>query len=477
MIKIRELFEPKDMTEGTPWKRIVEFAFPMLLGNIAQQFYNTADSIIVGKYVGDNALAAVGSAAPILNLLLVLFVGIAMGAGIMVSQYFGAKDRLRLSRTIGVCITLTAIASIILMIIGPLTARPLLAALKTPDSIIDWCDGYLVIFFVGSAGFFFYNIFSGILRGLGDSFSALMFLLISTMLNVGLDIWFVASFKMGVPGVALATVIAQGISAVLCLIKLMRMKDIFDLNLKMLKLDREYSLKLLKFGMPSGLTQGIFSLAMVIVQSLTNSFGELVIACNVIVMRVDGFAMMPNFTFGSAMTTFTGQNIGAKKMDRIDKGMKDGLKIAVGVSIVITIIILIFGRYLMSIFTDTAELVDLSMRMMRILAVGYIAMAVTQSLSGIMRGAGDTMTPMWISLIVTVVLRVPVAYTIAYFTRSAAYPAGRPESTFVSLLVAWTCGAIITTFFYKKGKWRKKGLKAFSQVSVTGDGHETEEKS
>ncbi len=458
MVKFSELFSPKDMTEGTPWKRIVEFSLPMLIGNIAQQFYNTADSIIVGKYVGDNALAAVGSASPILNLLLVLFVGIATGAGIMVAQYFGAKDREKLSHTIGVCISLTAIASLIIMVIGPLVTRPLLSFLNTPASIIDWCADYLVIYYVGIAGFAYYNILAGVLRGLGDSISALGFLLIATILNVFLDLWFVAGLGMGVPGVALATIIAQGISAVLCIIKLARMNSTFDFNLKMLVPAKEYSMKLIKLGLPSGFTQAIFSIAMIVVQSLTNSFGEMVIACNVIVMRVDGFAMMPNFTFGNAMTTYAGQNIGAKKMDRVDKGTKDGTMIAVGVSTVITILILFFGKYLMGVFTDTAELVDLSMHMMRILAVGYIAMAVTQSLSGVMRGAGDTMTPMWISLITTVILRVPVAYGIAYLTRSVAYPTGRPESTFISLLVSWTLGAIVTTVFFKRGKWRNKGF-------------------
>jgi putative MATE family efflux protein len=458
MAKLKEMFAPKDMTEGTPWKRIVEFSIPMLIGNIAQQFYNTADSIVVGKYVGDNALAAVGSAGPILNLLLVLFVGISVGAGIMVAQYFGAKEREKLSHTIGVCITLTAIASIIIMIIGPLVTRPLLSLLNTPATIIDWCEDYLVIIFVGIAGFAYYNILSGVLRGLGDSLSALLFLLISTVLNVGLDIWFVAGLNMGVAGVALATAIAQAVSAILCFIKLMKMSSTFDLNFKMLKLHKTYSTKLIKLGLPSGLTQAVFSLAMIVVQSLTNSFGEMVIAASVIIMRVDGFAMMPNFSFGAAMTTYAGQNIGAKKLDRVVKGTKDGTRIAVIISTVITILILIFGRYIMAVFTDTKELVDLSMHMMRILAVGYIAMAVTQSLSGVMRGAGDTMTPMWISLITTIVLRVPVAYGIAYLTRSAEYPTGRPEATFISLLVSWTMGAIITTIFYIKGNWRKKGF-------------------
>ena len=458
MTKTRALFAPKDMTQGTPWKRIVEFTIPMLIGNVAQQFYNTADSIIVGRYIGDNALAAVGSASPVFNLLLVLFVGVAVGAGIMVSQYFGAQDRENLSRTIGTCITLTVITSVIIMIVGPLVSKPLLIYLKTPPTIINWCAGYLNILFLGIAGLAFYNILAGVLRGLGDSFSALVFLLISTALNVGLDLLFVARFGMGVPGVAFATVIAQGISAVFCLLKLLRMKDTFDLNWSMLKLNKKHSLTVMKLGLPSGLTQAVFSLAMIVVQSLTNSFGEMVIACNVIVMRVDGFAMMPNFSFGSAMTTFAGQNIGAQRLDRVEQGTKEGTKIAVTVSTIITILLLLFGKNLMSVFTDTAELVDLSMRMMRILAVGYIAMAVTQCLSGVMRGAGDTITPMWISLITVVFLRVPIAYTIAYFTRSDLYPTGRPESVFISLLASWTLGAIITTIYFKKGAWRKKGL-------------------
>lgn len=459
MARAKELFAAKDLTEGPPWKRIVEFSIPMLIGNVAQQFYNTADSIIVGRYIGDNALAAVGSAGPILNLLLVLFVGIAVGAGIMVSQYFGAKDRENLSRTIGNCITLTAITSLIIMVVGPLVTRPLLELLNTPESIIDWCAGYLNILFLGSLGFSYFNILSGILRGLGDSASALMFLLVSTAVNVVLDIIFVANFGMGVPGVALATVIAQALSAVLCLLKLARMKEHFELDRSTLKLDKELATNVVKLGLPSGLTQAIFSMAMIMVQSLTNSFGELVIACNVIVMRVDGFAMMPNFSFGSAMTTFAGQNVGAGKLDRVEQGTRDGTRIAVGVSTAITIVLLFFGQYLMRIFTTTPELVALSMRMLRILAFGYIAMAVTQCLSGVMRGAGDTITPMWISIISTVVIRVPLAYTLAYLTRSPEYPTGRPESTFVSLLVAWTLGAIINYTLFRKGAWRTKGLK------------------
>jgi putative MATE family efflux protein len=400
----------------------------------------------------------VGSAFPVFNLLLVLFVAVATGAGIMVAQYFGAKDREKLSRTIGVCITLTAIVSAIIMIISPFVVRPMLVFINTPETIIDWCTSYLLILLVGNWGFSYFNILSGILRGLGDSLSALVFLLISTALNVVLDIWFVVSFHMGVAGVALATVIAQVVSALLCAVKLKKMNDIFDLNFQMLKPLKEYVMQIIKLGIPSGLTQVIFSIAMVTVQSLTNSFGEMIIAANVIVMRVDGFAMMPNFTFGITMTTYAGQNVGARRMDRVEQGTRQGLAIAVGVSTAITIILLIFGRYLMAIFTETTELVDLSMRMMRILAVGYIAMAVTQVLSGVMRGAGDTVTPMWISLITTIFFRVPLTYGLAYITRSPVYPNGRPESIFFSLLFAWVSGALITTYFYKRGAWKEKAL-------------------
>ena len=444
------------MTVGAPWKRIMEFSIPMLIGNFAQQLYNTVDSIVVGEYVGDNALAAVGSAAPILNLLLAIFVGIATGAGIVISQSFGAKDRAALSKNIGNCISLAGIATVVIMIIGPIITRPLLELLGTPASIIDWCTNYLNTFFLGIVGFFFYNMLSGILRGLGDSFSALAFLLVSAALNIALDIWFVAGFKMGVPGVALATVIAQAISAVLCYLKLVRMSDLFDLNWKTLKIIPENTMRIIKLGIPSGITQGIFAMAGMVVQTLTNSMGELVIACNVIIMRVDGFAMMPNMTFGQAMSVFVGQNVGAKKYDRVTQGTKQGAIMALAFSGVITVILLFFGHILFDIFTDTQELMNLAVKMMRILAAGYLCVAVTQVLGGVMRGAGDTVTPMWISMISTILLRVPTAYIVAYFSRTPVYPNGQPFALFTSVLVSWSLGMIISIIVYRMGNWKKK---------------------
>lgn len=449
--KVTRLFGQVDMTEGKPWEKIAIFTVPMLLGNIAQQLYNTVDSIVVGKYVGDNALAAVGSASPIFNLLLVLFVGISMGAGIMVSQYYGSHDRENLSRTIGSTVTLTAAASLLLMIAGSLAIRPLLVLLDTPESILDWCTSYLMILLWGIAGLAYYNILCGILRGLGDSLSALIYLLIATVINIVLDVVFVA-------GVALATVIAQLISAVLCILKLRRMTEFFDMKAEYLKPDGRNLGTVIRLGLPSGLTQAIFSLAMVVVQSLTNSFGEMIIAANVIIMRVDGFAMMPNFSFGTAMTTYAGQNVGARQYDRVKQGARQGTLIAVCTSAVITGLILLFGPHLMGVFTNTEELAQLSADMMKILAVGYIAMAVTQSLSGVMRGAGDTVTPMWISLLTTVAVRVPLAYGLVWLTRTPELPQGRYESLWISLLSSWVLGAVATFILYRVGRWKKKAL-------------------
>ncbi len=452
-----KLFAPVDMTQGSPVKCIVQFTVPMLIGNVAQQLYNTADSVIVGKYVGDNALAAVGSAGPVFNLLLVLMVGISVGAGIVVAQYFGARKREELSRAIGACITLTILASLILMVVAPLVVQPLLRFLKTPDSILGWCNKYLLILFLGVLGPAFYNILSGILRGLGDSVSALIYLLVSTVLNIVLDWLFVAKLGMeGVSGVAYATVIAQFISAGLALRKLSTLTDIFDLKVKYLKPDKFHIGQIIRLGVPSGITQLIFSLSTIIVQQLTNSFGEMFIAANVIVMRIDGFVMMPAFSFGGAMTTFAGQNIGAGRMDRLQEGSRKGTLVAMATSAVLAVLIFLFGRYLMMLFTDTMELVDYSFSMMKILMVGYICMEVTQCLGGVMRGAGDTVTPMIISMVTTVGIRMPLAYLLEYVTREPGASRGNPACIFWSLLITWVLGALITFVCYRTGVWKKR---------------------
>ena len=450
------LFQTVDMRGGNPVSQIVRFSIPMLLGNIAQQLYNTVDSIIVGRFVGDNALAAVGSAGPILNLMIVLFIGISTGASIMVSQYFGAQRKEDLAKAVGSCITLTGVASLLIMIVGPLVAGPLLRLLNTPESIIGWCQSYLTIIFLGIAGGGYYNIMSGVMRGLGDSGSALNYLLVATVANIVLDYVFVAEFGLGVAGVAWATVIAQFLSAILSVIKIMNMKNMFELKRQHLFPGSSYFRTLIRLGLPSGVTQAIFSMSMIVVQSLTNSFGELFIAANVIVMRIDGFVMMPAFSLGTAMTTFAGQNIGAGFMDRVEKGARNGTLTAMGISAIITALILLFGKGLMGVFTTTPELIDLSFRMMKILAPGYIAMEVTQCLSGIMRGAGDTVTPMWISIVNTILIRVPLAYGLVALSRTPELPQGNCAMMFVSLLITWIIGAFLTFILYRTGRWKKK---------------------
>lgn len=460
--KLSALFGAQDMTQDTPMKNLVRFSVPLLIGNLAQQLYSTVDSIVVGNYVGDEALAAIGASGPIVNLLLVLFMGISVGASIMVSQFYGAKEKDKLSATMGTTITATFVVSLIIMVVGPLITHPIMSVLDTPADIYDMTCEYMIIIFLGFMGSGYYNIISGVLRGLGDAIMPLVFLLVACGLNTVLDLWFVAGLQWGVAGAAWATIIAQAISGALCLLRLLNMKDTLTITAKSLIPNKALLWRLIKLGLPSGLTQAIFSFAMIIVQSLTNSFGTAVIAANTVVMRVDGFAMMPNFTFGTAMTTYAGQNIGANRMDRVEKGTKEGLKLGLSVSTILVVLILLFGKYLMRMFTSTPEVIELGQQMLFTLAVGYIAMAVTQILSGVMRGAGDTMTPMWISIITTVVVRVPVAYGLEFLTRpeGGAMGSGAPTPLFLSLLISWVMGALLTSIAYRTGGWKKKSLAA-----------------
>ena len=469
MQRVKTWFAPRNMTTGAPWQRILGFAVPMLIGNIAQQLYASTDSAVVGQYVGDNALASVGSAGPIITFMIALFVGISTGAGILVSQAFGARNKQLLSTVIGNCITLTAIVSVFIMIVGVALSPWLLHTLATPDAIIQDAITYLQIYFYGILGFTYYNVLSGILRGLGDSFSALGFLLLTSVLNIILDLWFVISFNWGVPGVAWATIISQSISAILCYLKLTRMRENFEITPHTLKLQRDTVKDIIRLGMPSGITQAIFSMAMILVQRLQNTFGPEVIATAIISMRVDGFAMMPNFSFGMAMTTFTGQNIGAKRIDRAYLGAKQGTLMAVGVATVMTLAVLMFGRSIMSLFTNTETIIDRGMHYIRILSVGFIGMAVIQSLSGVMRGAGDAITPMWISMLTAVLLRVPLSYLLVELSKTPELPAGRPEMMYYAMLITWLTGAITNFLAFRYGRWRKRAQIRMDSLSDQSD--------
>lgn len=456
--RLSELLGAQDMTHGNPMSNLLRFSVPLLIGNFAQQLYSTVDSIVVGHYIGDKALSAIGTTFPILNLLLVLFMAISTGVGIMVAQYFGAKDRHSLSRTIGNAIVLIAGSSVLIMAIGIPAASSLLRLTRTPIETFDMAHTYLSIILLGVLAGGFYNILSGVLRGLGNTFFPLLVLLFTSVLNAVLDIWFVAGLGMGIAGAAWATIISQAISAVVLIYKLASMRDTLLLDKTTMRPQKRYIGELLRLGLPAGATQAIFSMSMVFVQSLTNSMGYQMVTCNTAVMRIDGFAMMPNFTFGMAIATFVGQNIGANKLDRVEEGTKAAFRLSLAISAVLVILLLVFGGSMLHLFTSTEEIIALGIRQIRILALGYFAMAISQIYAGVMRGAGDTMPSLWIGLMTTVGVRVPLAYFLAYLSRSPQNPNGAPESIFFSLLTSWVMGAFFNFLWYRRGEWRKKSL-------------------
>ena len=453
---LQSWFGVQDMTVGRPMDSLVRFSIPLLVGNLAQQLYNTVDSIVVGQFIGDTALAAVGTAGPILNLLLVLFMGIATGASILSAQYFGAHDRETLSRVVGASILLTVISGLFMTFAGYFLSPWLMSLVSPPADVLEGAVIYLQIIFIGILGGAAYNILAGVLRGLGDSLMPLISLLVASLLNIVLDILFVSQFRMGVAGVAWATIIAQAVSGAMCLVRLCRMRRVVDVNRQTLKPDWIIIGRLCSLGVPAGITQAIFSLSAIIVQSLTNSMGTSVIAASVAVMRVDGFAMMPNFTFGTAATTYVGQNIGARRADRIHQGTKDLMLLALSVAAVLVLCILLFGHNLIGLFTTTEDVLAIGQRGLRWLAVGYLCFAVSQVLQGEMRGAGETMIPMWISIISTVILRMPLAYLLAYLTRSDVWPNGNPDMLYASLLLSWVSSMLMTIVAYRAGWWRRK---------------------
>ncbi|MGB4609986.1 MAG: MATE family efflux transporter [Saccharofermentanales bacterium] len=455
--KLRSFFAAQDLTEGNIIHGLIRFSVPLIIGNFAQQLYSTVDSIIVGRVV-PGGLAAIGATFPIINFTLLIFMAIATGAGVMVAQFYGAKNQTKLTKTIGNTFVLILIATIILVAIAIPLSKPILKLISTPADIIDMSTSYLQITFGGFLGLAFFNIGSGILRGVGDSVTPLLYLLVSTVLNTFLDMLFVWELSWGVAGAAWATIISQAISAILVLSQIYRSPRINRLQRYDIKPDLKLVRELIRLGLPAGITQGLFSLAMIMVQNLTNRMGTMVVEANTAVIRLDGFAMMPNQTFGMAATTFTGQNIGAKNLERVKRGSKTVSLLALGVSFVLSMILLIFGHQLLGLFSIDKKVINLGYNMMLILIVGYIAISQTMAFSGVMRGAGDTMTPMWITLFVTILVRVPLAYLLTYLTRSPEWPYGSPYMQNVALLTAWVLGAIITYIFYRRGGWKDKAI-------------------
>jgi len=444
-------FAAIDMTEGRPWHKLLLFSLPLLIGNVFQQLYSTLDAIFLGRFVGDHALAAVGSTMSIFFLIMVLMMGISMGAGVMVAQYFGAKKREELSYTIGTCITLTAILGTFLMVVGPFLTRPLLVFLDTPPEIIDYSVTYINVIMLGILGMSYFNMLSGILRGVGDALSPLVYLAFSSLLSIGLNYLFVGVFGWGVMGAAVSTILAQTLSALLCLRKLMQMRDIFEIKLFYLKPVKKYLSQVMKLGLPTGFSQAIFSIAMMVIQPLANGFGYLFLATNIIVMKVDGFVMMPNFSYGNAMTVYSGQNMGADKVERVTNGTKQCLYLAVGTAAIMVAVILSFGENIAGLFTQTEEVLHQAVHFLRILAFGYLAFSVNMVLWGTIRGAGDAITPMYASLLNTALIRVPLAYLMVHLM-------GRPEALIYSMLISWVTITLMSVVAYKIGRWKTKGI-------------------
>jgi putative MATE family efflux protein len=456
--KFIALFGAQDMTVGSTFMCLLKFSVPLLIGNIAQMLYFAIDSIVVGKFMGDAALSAIGVSSPILNMFLVLFMAIGSGVMVMVAQFFGAKDYEHLGDSVGNSITLLIIMSVLVTGIATPLSGAMLRASNTPPETFDMARVYLQILFIGTAGNGFYNILSGILRGLGESVFPLLVLLLAVVLNTGLEIWFVAGLRWGMAGAAWATVIAQSVSAVACLVKVLRMRGVVRITRKTLILKRMIVGHIVRLGVPTGLSMGIMFFATIIVQSLINSMGLLVTAAITATFRLDGFAILPSQTFSMSAGTFTGQNIGAGKMDRVRKGTRTIFLMCLVFTVSMVLCMLFFGPSLLGLFTETEEVIDMGMSFIYTLLPAYLFMVVGNTFSGVMRGAGDSLGPMWISIVTNVAVRVPLVYLFAWLTRSAAYPKGDPKSNFYAISIAIFVGALVTLVYYRRGSWRNKAI-------------------
>lgn len=382
------------MTEGVIWKEILLFSIPLLLGNLFQQLYNAVDSVVVGNYIGAQALAAVGSSAPVINLLVSFFMGLAVGAGVIISRYFGARKKEELHIAVHTSLALTFAAGLVMTLIGVLISPYVLQWVGTPSDVMESSVLYLRIYFLGILSVMVYNMGSGILRAVGDSRNPLYFLIVSSVTNIILDMLFVIVFHMGIAGVGWATLIAQTISAVLTMLLLMRTKEEYQVKLKHIRFHKHMLYEIVRLGLPSGMQNAIVSFSNVIVQSNINAFGSLAMAGCGSYTKIDGFAILPVMSYSMALTTFTGQNMGAKKYDRVKQGAKTGILMSVITIVCISALLLMLGPNVLAIFSSDPTVINYGLYMMHVLAPGYIFLAISHAFNGIIRGAGITTVPM-----------------------------------------------------------------------------------
>lgn len=400
------------MTDGPIWKRIISFAIPIFFGNVFQQLYNTVDSLIVGNFIGKDALAAVSSSGSLIFLMVGFFNGIAMGAGVSISRYYGAKQYDDMQESIHTDIAFGLCAAIILTIIGVTFTPHILELIGVPESVMPNSIAYFRTYFSGVITIIMYNIAVGILQAVGDSRHPLYYLIISSFTNMILDLLFVAIFKWGVASAALATVISQGLSAVLCYARLIRHDTVYRVSLKKIRFYPGKFQEVLSLGIPSGLQNSVISIANVVVQSRINIFDVSAVAGCGAYSKVEGFAFLPITCFSMALTTFVGQNLGAKQYDRAKKGAAFGIICSMLMAEVVGVCIYTFSPYLIALFNDDPEVIAYGVRQAHTEALFYCFLAFSHCIAGIMRGAGRAKVPMFTMLACWCLLRI-IYITIA----------------------------------------------------------------
>ncbi|ANW98611.1 MATE family efflux transporter [Thermoclostridium stercorarium subsp. thermolacticum DSM 2910] len=442
----------KDLTKGSILGGLIEFSAPLLLGLIFQQLYNTVDTLVVGNFVGKEALAAVGSTTPIINTLIGIFTGFSMGANVIVSQYYGANDEKSVHDAVHTSIIMSFFFSIIITVIGIASAPIMLNLMDTPDDVIHEASVYLEIYFAGATGLVFYNMGSGILRAVGDSKRPLYFLIFSAVANTVLDLVFVINFKMGVAGVAWATVIAQVLSAILVLIVLSRTSGPYRIYWNKLKLNKPMLESIIKIGLPSSVQQGITAFSNVFVQGYINKFGSAFMAGYSAYGKIDAIALLPMQAIAMGCTTFVGQNIGAGKIKRAKKGINISLILSMVFTVILLIPLIIFAEQAIMLFNSEPDVIYYGTLYMRFVSPFYLLSCINQVYAGALRGSGDTRAPMIIMLSSFVAFRQIYLYVVSNIFRDNFYP------ILFAYPAGWLVCSILLVIYYHKSNWEHKRI-------------------
>lgn len=440
----------KDFTSGKIGRQIFAFALPMLIGQMFQQLYTFVDQIIVGNFIGKEALAAVGASFPIIFTLIAFVIGIASGGTIVISQFFGAKDFFKVKRAIDTLFIILAVAAVILTVIGLLFTEDIFRLMRLPDELMTEANDYLTIYIAGLILFFGFNGVAAILRGLGDSKTPLYFLILSTVLNIGLDLLFIVVLEWGIEGAAYATLIAQGVSFIVAVIYLNNNHELIKFNIKEFAFDREIFRQSVRIGLPTGFQHTFVALGMMALMGIVNTFGTNVVAGYTAAGRLDSLAVIPAMVFAQALSTFVGQNIGAGNITRVKMGLWRTLIMTSLISAFMTGVVIIFKDPLMSMFTDDTEVIRIGGEYLTIVTSFYLIFTTMFIFAAVMRGAGDTIVPMFITLFSLWFIRIPAA---VFFSRQIG-----ETGIWWSIPCGWTIGLVLTFIYYKIGIWKKMGV-------------------